>query len=150
MKDKNAEGADVENIDETGFAEQEFYNWCLMNDLDCDTENMSEDETKFFEKAKKRFARAINEKRLIINGAVLEYTISERSEGAGEKLTIQPPKGRAWAMMDNAKEKAGIHKLQLFMCALCGIAPRDIAKITRLCGQDYRLLQDIAALFLAD
>jgi len=138
------------NENDIGFAEQEFYAWCGANDIDCDTAGMNEDELRSFERVKKAFAKAVQEKRLVVDGGSFTYTISDKSPGAGEKLTVSPPNGRAWSAMGEAKNGNGIQMLQFFMASMCGIARKDIEGITRLAGKDYKLLQGVAALFLTE
>jgi len=145
MKDDEKETAA-----EISFEKQEFYNWCDANEIDRAIESMDNEDRKNFEKIEKRFTKAVEEKRIIINGDQLEYTVSEKSPNKGEKFTVRRPNGRAMLAMDSFKETAGHQKLQNFITAICGVEKRDISKISALDIKDYKVLQDIALLFLTD
>jgi hypothetical protein len=143
-ENENAERADSE----VTFEEQEFYNWCDANDIDHAVDGMDEDDRKGFEKLKRRFAAAVREKRLVVDGNKLIYTVSERSPARGKELTISPPNGRAMLAMDGYKETQQQQKLQAFIAAISGVEKRNIADIATLNRKDYQFLQDVAVLFL--
>jgi hypothetical protein len=141
--------APVENAEkETTFEEQEFYNWCDANDIDHAIDGMDEDDRKSFEKIKRHFTAAIKEKRLVVEGDHFTYTVSERSPNAGDKFTVKRPNGRAMLAMDGFKENQQNQKLIAFIAAISGVEKRDIVKISGLDNKDYKVLQDVAILFL--
>jgi hypothetical protein len=135
---------------DTSFEKQEFFNWCDANDIDHATEGMEDDDRKNFQKIERHFTTAIKEKRLVVEGEKFIYTVSEKSPNAGEKFTVGRPNGRAMLAMDSFKENAQNQKLQAFIAAICGVEKRDIQKISQLDYKDYKVLQDVAILFLTD
>jgi hypothetical protein len=142
-------GAETEKEEsETTFEEQEFYNWCDANDIDRGIDGMDEKDAKDFLKVKRHFTTAIKEQRLVVDGDHITYTVSERSPNAGEKFTMKRPNGRAMLAMDGYKENQQNQKLIAFIAAICGVEKRDIVKISALDDKDYKVLQDVAILFL--
>jgi hypothetical protein len=135
---------------ETTFEEQEFYNWCDANDIDRAVDGMDEDDRKNFEKIKRHFAVAIKEKRLVIDGDKITYTVSDRSPNKGATFTVSRPNGRAMLAMDGYKENQQQQKLQAFIAAITGTPKRDIQNIANLDKKDYQILQDVAILFLTE
>jgi hypothetical protein len=149
MLEQNEQEPMAETEDgETTFEEQEFYNWCDANDIDRAVEGIDEDDRKNFLKIKRHFTAAIKEKRLIVEGDHFAYTVSERSPNAGDKFTVKRPNGRAMLAMDGYKENQQNQKLIAFIAAICGVEKRDISKISALDDKDYKVLQDVAVLFL--
>jgi hypothetical protein len=146
-QDNEPEAAENEN-EEMVFEEQEFNNWCDANDIDHSIDGMDEDDRKSFEKMKRHFAAAIKEKRLVVDGNKIIYTVSDRSPNAGTQLTITYPNGRAMLAMDGYKDNQQQQKLQAFIAAISGVQKRDIQTIAALGKKDYQLLQEIAILFL--
>jgi hypothetical protein len=139
----------TENAEIT-FEEQEFFNWCDANDIDRAIEGMDDDDRKGFEKVKRHFVTAIKEKRITVNGEKFTYTVSDKSPNKGDQFTVGRPNGRAMLAMDGFKENAQNQKLQAFIAAICGVEKRDIQKISQLDSKDYKVLQDVAILFLTD
>jgi hypothetical protein len=135
---------------EPTFAEQEFVNYCEANEIDHDEAAMDADERKDFLRIKRHFTTAVEEKRLIVDGDKLIYTISDRSPKnlAGTKLTISRPNGRAMLAMDGYKDTQQVNKLQAFMAAISGTKKYDIGNIAGLDNKDYQFIQDIAVLLL--
>jgi hypothetical protein len=132
--------------EEVSLAEQELINYCEANEFDYDEENMSEDDRNSFVKLKKRFMKAVNEKRLIVDGKNLIYTISADSPGvAGREITIRRPIGRDLFAFDGFKETQQMQKLNAFCASIAGVEKSFVA---RLDLNDQRFLQDIATLFL--
>ncbi|MDR2734305.1 MAG: phage tail assembly protein [Spirochaetota bacterium] len=150
MSKKEEQAASEELAADGGFAEQEFYNWCDANDIDRSTEGMNEDEARSFEKIKKAFTKAITEKRLIVDGSSFMYTISDRSPGAGNTLTVRTPTGRAWTALGEAKSGNDVQRIQFFIASICGVEKKDIAQITGLVMKDYKVLLGAATLFLTE
>ncbi|GHV90448.1 hypothetical protein AGMMS50268_09510 [Spirochaetia bacterium] len=149
----------VDGEDDSGisFAEQEFINYCEANGLDYEEAAMDEDEAKDFRKIKRHFTRAVDEKRITVDGTALIYTVSNRSPKtaagktlAGSQFTIRRPNGRAMLAMDGYKDTQQMNKLEAYMAAICGIEKRDIGMIAALDKTDHQLIQDIAILFLTD
>jgi hypothetical protein len=141
-------GIDTAADTKISFEKQEFYNWCDANDVDHAIEGMDDDDRKSFLKMERHFITAIKEKRLVIDGEKFIYTVSERSPTAGEKLTVKRPNGRAMLAMDGYKENQQNQKLQAFIAAIAGVEKRDIHKISTLDDKDFKILQDVAILFL--
>jgi len=136
---------------EISFEEQEFINYCEANEFDYNEESMDEDALRDFLKIKKRFTKAVSEKRLVIDGDKAEYTVSSKSEGmAGQKIIIHRPNGRTLLAMDNYKEGQQQSKLMAYMAALCKIPRNEIHKISSLDKKDHAIIQDIAVLFLTE
>jgi hypothetical protein len=145
------ENAALENEDgEITFEEQEFYNWCDANDIDRAVEGMDEDDRKSFLKIKRHFTAAVKENRLTVDGDRFVYTVSARSPAGGEKWTVKRPNGRAMLAMDGHKESQQNQKIQAFIAAITGVEKRDIQKISTLDNNDYKVLQDVAILFLTE
>jgi hypothetical protein len=150
------EDQEIRNVraeeDDSGlsFAEQEFFNWCDANRIDREEAAMDEDDAKNFRKIKRHFTDAVDEKRLMIDGKNIAYTISDMSPKAvaGKQFTIRRPNGRALLAMDGYKDTQQMNKLEAFMAAICGIEKRDIGDVTKLDNLDHQLIQDIAILFL--
>jgi len=141
---------ETEPTADISFEKQEFYNWCDANDIDHETEAMDEDDLKAFQKIEKHFTAAVKEKRITIDGDKFIYTVSERSPNAGDKFTVGRPNGRAMQAMDGYKATQTNQRLQAFIAAICGVEKRDISKISRLDTKDYKVLEDVAILFLTE
>ena len=146
----NFDSLDSSGDSEISFEEQEFINYCEANEFDYNEEGMDNDSRKDFVKIKKRFIKAVSEKRLVVDGDKIEYIVSSKSEGmAGQKIIIHRPNGRTLLAMDNYKE--GHHsRLMGYMAALCKIPRNEIHKISSLDKKDHQIIQDIAVLFLTE
>jgi hypothetical protein len=134
------------------FGEGEFIRYCEANEFDHDEAGMDEDTRKDFIKIKKRFMKAVAEKRIVVEGDKLIYTVSDRSpkEMAGQKLTVSRPNGRTLLAMDGHKDTQQQTKLLNYMAALCRISRSDIHKISSLDKKDHQIIQDVAILFLTE
>jgi len=147
---------DIENTtaDDSGlsFEELEFRRYCEANEFDYDELGMDDDSRKDFVKIKKRFMKAVVEKRLVVDGEKLVYTISDRSpkEMTGTKVTISRPNGRTLLAMDGHKDTQQQTKLMSYMAALCRIPRNEIHKISSLDKKDHQIIQDVAILFLTE
>ncbi|MCL2410070.1 MAG: hypothetical protein FWC97_00360 [Treponema sp.] len=141
-----------DSYDDMTLAEQEFFSYCEANEFDYDEAGMEEDSRRDFVRIKKRFTKAIVEKRLVVDGCKIIYTVSNRSpkETAGTKFTIARPNGRALLAMDGLKDTQQQTKLMHYIAALCRVAKHDIGKISSLDKKDYQVLQDVAILFLTE
>jgi hypothetical protein len=130
---------------EISFAEQEFINYCEANEIDHDEYVMDDDDRKAFQKIKVRFMKAVNEKRLVVDGTKIIYTVSHFSEKAGEQLTISRPRGRDFIAMDGFKDT---HQMQKFNAFISSIVGKEPSYVSRLDILDRQFLQDIGTLFL--
>jgi hypothetical protein len=126
--------------------EQEFFNWCDANEIDRVVENMEDEDRKDFEKIKRRFEKAVTEKRLVVEETTLQYTISRFSKSAGQVLTITRPTGKDFIAMDGFKETQQMQKFNAFLASIAGTEKSFIA---RLDTKDRQFIQDIGTLFLA-
>jgi hypothetical protein len=130
---------------EIDFAEQEFINYCEANEIDHDEGTMDDDDCRAFQKIKTRFMKAVNDKRLVVDGTKIIYTISRFSETAGEKLTLSRPKGRDFIAMDGFKDTQQMQKFNAFISSIVG---KEKSYVSRLDVLDRQFLQDIGTLFL--
>ena len=142
MKEKDEIG---DTDSEIGLAEQEFANYCEANEIDHDELAMEDEDCEGFRKIKSRFIKAINEKRLVVDGTKLVYTVSHFSETAGDRLTISRPKGKDFIAMDGFKETQQVQKFNAFIASICG---REKSYVSRLDMKDRLFLQDIGTLFI--
>jgi tRNA(Ile)-lysidine synthase TilS/MesJ len=142
---KNQDELEGHEDGDIGLAEQEFKNYCEANGFEHDECAMNNDERDDFLKIKKRFMKAIEEKRLVVDGVKLVYTISGFSESAGQKLTVSRPIGKDFLAMDGFKDTQQIQKFNAFIAS---IAKTEKSFIARLDIVDRQFLQDIATLFL--
>jgi hypothetical protein len=148
LEDEELKDSDTEpdEDDDISFAEQEFINWCEANGLDNAEEDMEEEDRKDFRKIKKRFMKAVDEKRLVVDGMKIEYTISRFSKkNSGQKLTISRPIGRDFIAMDGFKDTQQMQKFQAFVAS---IAKTEKSFVANLDIADRQFLTDIATLFL--
>lgn len=137
----------MENKITLEMAEEEFKNWCELNELDCDESVMNEEDKASFEPVKNRIVKAIQKGVAVIDGDTIEYTLSEKYEGpmAGMKITINPPTARMFSGMDGYKDTQMIKKLQGAMSALCGI---DIGVFSKMTIPDWKFFQSVCVLFM--
>jgi hypothetical protein len=129
------------------FAEQEFRNYCEANEIDCNEADMSEEDLDGFVKIKKRFIKAVGDKRLVIDGTKLRYTISKFSDAKGKEITVSRPAGREFMAMDGFKDTHQAQKMNAFIASMCGVEKSFLAQLD---VKDRLFLQDIAILFLTD
>jgi hypothetical protein len=107
---------------------------------------MEEDDRKDFKKIKKRFMKAVDEKRLVVDGTNIEYTISRFSKkNSGQKLTISRPIGRDFIAMDGFRDTQQMQKFHAFIAS---IAKTEKSLIGNLDTVDRQFLTDIGTLFL--
>jgi hypothetical protein len=142
---------ETENAETDGKAkslgDQEFCNWCDANEIDRAVEDMEEEDHKDFLKIKRRFAKAVDEKRVVVDGTTIKYTVSRFSKNAaGQVLTITRPTGRDFIAMDGHKETQQMQKFNAFLASIAGTEKSVIA---RLDIKDRQFIQDIGTLFLA-
>jgi hypothetical protein len=140
-EEKKALGAE----NEPSFEEQEFYNWCDANEIDRDESAMDDDDRKAFQKIKGRFVKAVNAKRLVVDGTKAIYTVSHFSEAAGEAITISRPRGKDFIAMDGFKDTQQMQKFNAFISSIAG---KEKSYVARLDVLDRQFLQDIGTLFL--
>jgi hypothetical protein len=127
------------------FEEEEFIRYCEANNLDYNEEDMDEDDRKGFQQIKKRFIKAVKEKRLVVDGTNLLYTVSKYSPQAGEELVVRRPIGRDFMAMDGFKENQRMQQLNGFIASICG---QEKSFIARLDVSDQQFLRDVGTLFL--
>ena len=140
----NDEKETLDDENKITLAEQEFINYCEANEFDHDEIAMDEDDRVNFVKIKNRFMKAINEKRLVVDGTKLEYTVSNFSKTAGEKIIISRPRGRDFIAMDGFKDTQEMQKFNAFLASLAG---KDKSYVANLDIKDKQFLQDIGILF---
>jgi hypothetical protein len=146
MENQGMEVGNDDGDDGISFAEQEFINWAEANGLDHAEEDMEEEDCKDFKKIKKRFMKAVDEKRLVVDGTNIEYIISRFSKkNAGQKLTISRPIGRDFIAMDGFRDTQQMQKFQAFVAS---IAKTDKSLVANLDVADRQFLTDIGTLFL--
>jgi hypothetical protein len=128
-------------------AEAEFSRYCSANGIDCNEEDMTEDDRKSFAPIKKRFIKVCQQGRVEVDGTSIVYTISDISPfAAGDRVTINRPTGRSGIVMDDFKEGQSLHKLQAFISAISG---KEIAYFSKIDIEDWSFFRDIATLFLS-
>lgn len=136
---------EYKNDRETAVAE--FEKFCEANEIGCDESEMSSEDLESFKPLKENIVRACMQGRLVVNGRDLEYTISEFSDSAGEKIVIKRPKGYAFMAMDGYKDQQSVHKLQSFISALTGKESKYFSKLDK---KDWMFFSGVATLFLVE
>ena len=144
MKNENENAAEIAEK-EIDFAEREFINYCEANEIDHDEMAMDDDDRKAFVKMKNRFMKVVNEKRLVVDGTTLVYTVSRFSQTEGEKLTISRPTGKDFIAMDGFKDTQQMQKFNAFIASMAG---KEKSYVSRLDVTDRQFLQDIGTLFI--
>jgi hypothetical protein len=148
MKDNELETETENESEAKSLGEQEFFNWCDANEIDRTVEDMEDDDRKDFERIKKRFVKAVDEKRIVVEGTSITYTISRFSKSnTGQTLTIRRPIGKDFISMDGFKDTQQVQKFSAFLASIAGTEKSVIA---RLDAKDRQFIQDIGTLFLAD
>ncbi|MDR0474822.1 MAG: hypothetical protein LBH43_14255 [Treponema sp.] len=109
---------------------------------------MDDDDRADFLKIQKRFTNAIKKNRIVFEGMKFIYTVSALSPNKGDTFVVRRPNARTMLAMDGFKENSQNQKLQASIAAICGVEKRDISKISNLDNKDYKVLQDMAILFL--
>jgi hypothetical protein len=136
---------DLENENEMSLAEQEFSNYCEANEIDHSEEDMNDDSREDFLKIKKRFIKAVNDNRLIVDGTKLVYTVSKFSPAVGDQITVNRPIGKDFLAMDGFKDTQQMQKFNAFVASTCG---KEKSYISRLDFVDRQFLDDVSRLFL--
>lgn len=121
----------MENKVTTETAETEFFVWCEANEIETDSNSMSDDETVVFNGAKAAFVKAIKAGRCVIDGLKVTYTISKFSPEnfKGTDVEFSRPSGNIWLGMDGLKTTDQMHKMQRAMCAMTG---KDVGFFAKL------------------
>jgi hypothetical protein len=147
MEDQNDETfTDGKAGEEISLEEQEFLNYCKANDLETNTDDMSDDDKETFLKARQRFIKAEKSRRLTVDGTTLEYTVSKFSKThAGDKLAIVRPNGKVVLAAGKGAGKDSAMASSAMMGALCG---KETSYVNQLDIADRNFLQDILLLFL--
>jgi hypothetical protein len=131
---------------EKSFEGEEFIRYCEANSLDYNEEDMDEDDRKGFRAIKKWFMKAVKEKRLVVDGVKLLYTISEYSkDSAGKEIAIRRPIGRDFMAMDGLRETQSVQKLNGFIASMCDQEKSFVARLDIL---DRQFLEGVGTLFL--
>jgi len=148
-ENENNEGAGLpKNKIDKETAEKEFIRYCDSNEFDHDTSGMNDEEKESFDDIKQRFLKACMAGRVVVDGMLLKYTVSNFSpEGfKGDVLTFKRPAGYAFTAMDDFKERENVHKLTAFMSALVG---KDLKYFAKIDSSDWKFVSSIAQLFLS-
>jgi hypothetical protein len=107
---------------------------------------MDDDDRKDFLKIKKRFVKAVDDGRIVVDGTSLGYTVSRHSaKDAGQKITIRRPVGKDFLAMDGFKDTQQMNKFQAFVSSFCG---QEKSFVARLDIADRQFLQDVGTLLL--
>jgi len=129
-------------------AEMYFDEWCESWEIDNDISEMKDKDKDGFEEHKSKIVKAIMKGRLIVNDEKnIEYFFAfpELARGT-QSVIIKRANGRAYSSMDKYGEKESIHKLYSVISVMTG---KDYAFFLDLDGIDLKVLQAVAALFLA-
>jgi hypothetical protein len=128
-------------------AEAEFVSFCEANDIDCDTDGMTEEDRAGFDPIKRSFITACMQGRVTVDGQNIVYTPSEfTSKDFREPVEIKRPDGHAFIAMDGYKETQSIHRLHGFVAAMTG---RETKYFSKIDGRDWLFFRGIATLFLS-
>ena len=127
-------------------AEIEFNNFCEMWSIDNDTNEMNEEDKANFEKQKSVLVKAFRKGLLILDreNRSLVYTISERSEKAGEIVKMKGMKGSDLMAADRYKKDDSVHQVQ---AVIASIARLPVSYISSLDMRDVIVLQTCMILF---
>ena len=127
-------------------AEIEFNNFCEMWSIDNDTNEMNEEDKANFEKQKSVLVKAFRKGLLILDreNRSLVYTISERSEKAGEIVKMKGMKGSDLMAADRYKENDLVHKTQSVIASMANV---PVSYISSLDMSDLNVLQSCMILF---
>lgn len=142
MSDKvENKGCDAET------AELEFEKFCDAWEIDNDTAGMNDEDKTAFEGQKAKIINSIKRGRFLFESDKVVYTVSDKTEKhAGEKITIERPKGAALMEMDKYKDREGVHKTYSVLAAMSGKEPKFISWLD---GIDVKPLLAVVTLFLA-
>jgi hypothetical protein len=148
MADENKAGKNTGDLEggADDLAEQEFNNYCDANEIDRELENMEDEDRDAFIKIKKRFMKAVKEKRVVVDGVKLLYTVSKFSPSRGQQFTISRPTGKDFMAMDGFKDTQQMNKFNGFIASIAGT---ERSAVARLDIADRQFLHDIGTLFLA-
>ena len=127
-------------------AEIEFNNFCEMWSIDNDTNEMNEEDKANFEKQKSVLVKAFRKGLLILDreNRSLVYTISERSEKAGEIVKMKGMKGSDLMAAYRYKENDLVHKTQSVIASMSNV---PVSFISSLDMSDLNVLQSCMILF---
>ena len=141
--------ADSKFVIDRKTAEAEFERYCNANDLDCDMDNMNDDEKKDFEPMRKRFVKACMQGRVKVDGTDLIYTISDFTQPPfrGREVTIKRCDGKSYMGMDNYKDMQSVRRLHAILAEMTG---QEIGFFAKLDSKDWKFFKDIATLFLVE
>jgi hypothetical protein len=148
MSDENKAGKNTGAVEggANDLAEQEFNNYCDANEIDRELDDMEDEDRESFIKIKKRFMKAVKEKRVVVDGVKLQYTVSKFSPSQGQPFTISRPTGKDFMAMDGFKDNQQMNKFNGFIASIAGTERSTVARLDIV---DRQFLQDIGTLFLA-
>ena len=128
-------------------AEIEFNNFCEMWSIDNDTSEMNEEDKAGFEEQKSILVKAFRKGLLILDreNRSLVYTISERSEKAGERIILKGMKGSDLMAADRYKENDSMHKTQAIIASMSNVPTSYISSLDM---SDLNVLQACTILFM--
>lgn len=125
-------------------AELEFENFCEKWEIEQPDNFANDEEKNDFEKKKSRIIKSIMKGRFAMSGEKIDYELSLPVRESN-KIIISRPKGKDYAQMDGFSDKHQMTKIESFMASICGV---DLAFIKGLDGIDFKVVQDVASLFL--
>jgi hypothetical protein len=123
-------------------AELEFTCICEMWEIDCEIDDMDEEDRKSFEEQKRKIIYAIRRGRLTVDDEIV-YTLAY-PEANCTTVTIKRPKGQALMSTDRCKDKENFKRTYSILASMTG---REVSFFSRLDGIDLKVLMAFFALF---
>lgn len=129
-------------------AERDFNSWCEAVGIEFDAAEANEEEVKDFARLKKTIVKAIQERRCVVDGDSLEYTLGNYETDFMNHKTVKiaPPTGKLFLGMDGYKDTQQMHKLYGAMSALSGL---DVGVFSKMKIVDWKFFQAVLVLFLS-
>lgn len=135
----------MENKIDRDTAEVEFNRWALTWDIDTDVDNMSEEDEKSFQAAKRLVIRGLMDGSFCVNdeGDLNYKTKFSKNFEPGE---VQLKISRADILsMDRYKDQQSMHKIQAYLATLAGLPTKAMSNID---PRDQKRLRGPVLLFL--
>lgn len=126
-------------------AEEEFYRFGEAMDLDFSMDGLDQEDQKGFEGQKRRVCRAIEKGSLVIEEDGTPVFTPQRS-GDFPVLRFNEPTAATWIGMDRKKSGQDVGKLYSVIADMVKLPSSQLSKLT---GEDAKVVQAIVALFLA-
>jgi hypothetical protein len=126
-------------------AEQEFYRFGEMMDLDFDTSYMDEDDKKGFEQAKRRIVKAIMAGAMIIDENGQPVYTPQRAGDEINSITFYEPTGATYMAMDKKKKTEDMGKMMALMADYTKTSSGLFAKMK---NSDFKVCLAVTSLFL--